>query len=168
MIQNGQSVTPSWRQEPIVWMIIAIPMSSVLVGFLMLWLAINSNDGLVFDDYHQQGKEINRVLERDSMAKRLGIEAQIALLPESHRLELSVSSRNALNLPDRLSLRFLHPTRAGEDIHLQLQRAKTSDYIGEFPKLGKGKWIVQLETDEWRINGIALIPENNLIKLGAQ
>jgi hypothetical protein len=168
MTQNCHTELSSWRQEPMVWMIIAIPLSSVLVGFLMLWLAINSNDGLVFDDYHQQGKEINRVLERDAMASRRGIKAQIALLPESHRLELSVSYRNGLALADTLWLRFLHPTRAGEDVHMSLQRAGARLYIGELPLLSSGKWIVQLETDAWRINGFALIPGNNLIRLEAQ
>lgn len=168
MTRNYHSESPSWRQQPMVWMIIAIPLSSVLVGFLMLWLAIDSNDGLVFDDYHQQGKEINRVLERDAMASRLGLKAKIALLPESHRLELSLSYRNGLTLVDTLWLRFLHPTRAGEDIHMPVQRVGTRLYIGELPLLSSGKWIVQLETDEWRINGFAMIPGNNLIRLEAQ
>ncbi len=147
-------------------MIIAIPLSSVLVGFLMLWLAINSNDGLVFDDYHQQGKEINRVLERDARANSLGLGAIIVLSRESHKLELSLSYRKALRLPDILSLRFLHPTRAGEDVHLLLQRVSNSDYIGKYPRLSTGKWIVQLETENWRINGLTLLPGSNLIKLG--
>jgi len=134
----------------------------------MLWLAIDSNDGLVFDDYHQQGKEINRVLARDAMASRLGIGAKIELLPESRMLKLSLTYQQAFNLPDILSLRFLHPTRAGEDVHLSLQRIGTTEYLGDFPRLNAGKWIVQLETSEWRINGFALMPGSNLIRLEAQ
>jgi hypothetical protein len=167
MNQISDATLPSWRQVPIVWMIIAIPLSSVLVGFLMLWLAISSDDGLVFDDYHQQGKEINRVLERDAMANRLGIAAIIELLPESDKLELVLSFEENFKLPDALSLRFLHPTRAGEDVHLSLQKIGLSGYHGRFPQLSAGKWIVQLETNEWRINGFALIPGSNLIKLEA-
>jgi hypothetical protein len=166
--QNIESALPSWRQVPIVWMIIAIPLSSVIVGFIMLWLAISSNDGLVFDDYHQQGKEINRVLARDAMASSLDLAARIELLPESHRLEISLSHRQTINLPDTLLLRFLHPTRAGEDVHLTLQRNGTSKYLGDFPRLSAGKWIVQLETGEWRINGFAQMPGSNLIRLEAQ
>ena len=168
MNQNSHAAISSWRQEPIVWMIIMIPLSSVLVGFIMLWFAIDTDDGLVFDDYHQQGKEINRVLERDAMASSLGVKAQIALLPDSHRLELSLSYRNASTLPDLLSLRFLHPTRAGEDIYVPLQRSGNNEYIGEFPRLSSAKWIVQLETDAWRINGLARIPGSNLIRLEAR
>ena len=168
MIRNSDPALPSWRQVPIVWMIIAIPLTSVVVGFIMLWLAISSNDGLVFDDYHQQGKEINRVLARDAMANRLGIGAKIELLPESGLLELSLSYEQAFILPEILSLRFLHPTRAGEDVHLSLQRIGTSEYIGDFPRLGAANWIVQLETSEWRINGFARMPGSNLIRLEAQ
>ena len=134
----------------------------------MLWLAISSNDGLVFDDYHQQGKEINRVLERDAMASSLDLAAGIKLLPVSHSLELSLSHRESINLPDTLLLRFLHPTRAGEDVHLTLQRNGASKYHGTFPRLSAGRWIVQLETGDWRINGFAQMPGNNLIRLEAQ
>ena len=168
MAQNIDTALPSWRQVPIVWMIIAIPLSSVLVGFIMLWLAISSNDGLVFDDYHQQGKEINRVLQRDAMASSLGLAAKIELLAESHRLELTLSHRETINLPDILLLRFLHPTRAGEDVHLRLRRSGTSEYLGDFPRLSAANWIVQLETSEWRINGFARMPGSNLINLEAQ
>ncbi len=168
MIRNSDPALPTWRQVPIVWMIIAIPLTSVVVGFIMLWLAISSNDGLVFDDYHQQGKEINRVLARDAMANRLGIGAKIELLPESEMLELSLSYEQAFILPDNLSLRFLHPTRAGEDVHLSLQRIGTGEYLGDFPRLGAANWIVQLETSEWRINGFARMPGSNLIRLEAQ
>lgn len=168
MTQNSDPTLPTWRQVPMVWMIIAIPLTSVVVGFIMLWLAISSNDGLVFDDYHQQGKEINRVLARDAMARRLGISAKIELLPESGMLELSLSYRQAFILPDNLSLRFLHPTRAGEDVHLSLHRIGVGEYLGDFPRLGAANWIVQLETSEWRINGFARMPGSNLIRLEAQ
>ncbi len=159
---------PSWRQVPLVWMIIAIPLTSVIVGFIMLGLAISSNDGLVFDDYEQKGKEINRVLERDAMANSLGLAAIIELFPESQRLQLSLTHRQTMRFPDSLILRFLHPTRAGEDVYLNLRRSGPSEYLGDLPRLGAGKWIVQLETSEWRINGFAQMPGNNLIRLEAQ
>ena len=168
MNTRSNTALPSWRQVPVVWMIIAIPLSSVLVGFIMLWLAIVSNDGLVFDDYHQQGKEINRVLKRDALASRLGMAAKIELIPESNRLTLSLSNSKPLISPDILSLRFLHPTRAGEDIHLSLHRIGKGEYSGAFPELSAGNWIVQLETDEWRINGFARVPGGNSISLEAQ
>ena len=168
MSKNISSELPSWRQIPVVWMIIAIPLSSVIVGFIMLWLAISSNDGLVFDDYHQQGKEINRVLARDAMASSLDMAAKIEFLPESQRLEISLSHRQTINLPDTLLLRFLHPTRSGEDIRLTLLRNGTNKYLGDYPRLSAGKWIVQLETGEWRINGLAQMPGSNLIRLEAQ
>ena len=55
---------------------------------------------------------------------------------------------------------------AGEDVHLLLQRIGTSEYIGEYPRLSTGKWVIQLETENWRSNGLTLIPGSNLIKLG--
>jgi len=167
-MQNNIPASPGWQQVPLVWLIIAIPLSSVVVGITMLWLAISTDDGLVFDDYYQQGKEINRVLQRDAVANSHGIAAVIKLLPDSHRLKLSLSYRETLSLPRTLSLRFLHPTRSGEDIHLSLERTGTTEYLGVLPRFSTARWIVQLETNEWRVNGIAPMPGSNSITLEAQ
>lgn len=165
-----QSVTGlvSWQQVPIVWMLVAIPLSSVVVGMIMLWFAINSYDGLVVDDYHHHSKQINRTLARDTVAANHGIGAELELKPQSGILTVRLSLRESLPLADSLSLRFVHRTRAGEDILVNLQRSGKLNYTAPLPALAPSNWKVQLGSSEWRISGLAPIPGNNLIKLRAQ
>jgi len=158
----------SWRRVPIVWMLIAIPLSSVLVGFVMLWFAITSYDGLVVDDYSQHGKEINLTLARDTLAVSHGIQARLELLPQSGILKLRLSLGKELPLADSLPLSFIHRTRAGEDIAITLHKTVSGDYIAPLPMLKPGNWIVQLETSKWRITGQAPMPGSKTINLGAQ
>ena len=158
----------AWRRNPIVWMLIAIPLSSVLVGMVMLWFAITSYDGLVVDDYNQHGKEINLTLARDTFALNHGIQARLELLPQSGILKLRLSMTKALALADTLPLSFIHRTRAGEDISITLQKSASGEYIAPLPMLKPGNWIVQLETSEWRISGDAPMPSSKIINLGAQ
>ncbi len=66
-----------WHKYPLVWMMIAIPFSAVIMGVVMIWLAIDTDDGLVADDYYKQGLEINRVISRDKKAAELGLSAII-------------------------------------------------------------------------------------------
>ena len=158
----------SWKRVPIVWMVIAIPLSSVLVGMVMLWLAISSYDGLVVDDYDQHGKEINRTLARNKTALEYGISAELQLLPLSGILKLRLSSTKGLAQANTLPLRFVHRTQAGEDISIILQKSPNGEYIAPLPMLKASNWIVQLETREWRITGQVPMPGSKLINMTAQ
>jgi hypothetical protein len=77
---NAMSDEPkNWKQEPLVWLLIAIPFSAVVMGVVMITLAIQSYSGLVVDDYYKKGKQINRVLARDRFAHELGLAARFSL-----------------------------------------------------------------------------------------
>lgn len=158
----------SWQHIPVIWMLVAIPLSSVLVGMVMLWFAIDSYDGLVVDDYHQQSKQINRSLARDTVAANHGIGAELKLIPQSGILTVRLSLRESLPLSDTLSLKFIHRTRAGKDILVNLQKSGNLEYIAPLPALAPSNWRVQLETSEWRISGLAPVPGSELIRLSAQ
>jgi uncharacterized membrane protein YeaQ/YmgE (transglycosylase-associated protein family) len=41
--------TNRWYREPIMWLVVAFPLTSVIVGFVSLALAIRSDDGMVED-----------------------------------------------------------------------------------------------------------------------
>jgi len=68
-----------WYREPWPWIIIAGPASAVVAGVALLWLAIDSNDGLVVDDYYKEGLAINQVIRRDQAAFDLRYRAQAVL-----------------------------------------------------------------------------------------
>ena len=168
MQNNSDPALIPWQQVPIVWMLVAIPLSSVVVGMIMLWFAIESYDGLVVDDYHQQSKQINRTLARDTVAANHGIRADLELKPQSGILTVRLTLRESLPLADTLLLRFVHRTRAGEDILVYLHKTGNLKYSAPLPALAPSNWRVQLESSDWRISGLAPVPGRNLFRLSSQ
>ncbi len=162
---NEEARPRPWFREPMVWMIIAIPSTAVVVGLLMLSMSIRSYDGLVADDYYKRGKEINRVLVRDQLAKEHDIGATIAVDKEAVVLDLHHDGR--LPLPATLELKFLHRTRAGKDRAILLTAGPDGRYHGRIEDGAAGRWVIQLETARWRVSGEAELPVERTIKLRA-
>lgn len=155
-----------WYREPLVWLVILIPTSSVVMGAVMLGLAISSYDGLVVDDYYKRGLEINRSLERDRLAERLALGAEIVF--DGGRIEVDLRGRDGLRYPDHLNLRLFHATRSGLDRHLVLDPRGARRYAAPRPELAAGRWYVQLDADGWRLTGaLEAAPGRRLVRLGA-
>jgi uncharacterized protein len=142
-----------WYREPWPWILIAGPAAAVVAGLVTLWLAVSSADGLVAEDYYKQGLAINRVIEREDAARRLGLGAQFEPAPGRLVVRLSGSLRGAP--PAALFLRLAHATRAGHDMRLRLARAADGRYETALPQLPRGHWRVSIEDPQgsWRIAG---------------
>ncbi len=156
--QNA-SIRP-WFNEPMVWMVIAIPFSAVLVGSFMLTMSIKSYDGLVVDDYYKQGKEINRVLTRNENARRYNLTATVSM-SQSGQLVVGLHHSDDFSLPENIEFKFLHRTRAGKDQVHQLTRYADGLYRISLPQELDGIWKIQLETGDWRIVGNATLPQDS-------
>ncbi len=152
-----------WYKNPMVLMVIAIPLVAVIVSFTMLAIAIKTFDGVVVDDYYRQGKEINRILERDEMAVNLGLQAIVEF--EHGTLLVSLESVKHVNWPDELVLRILHPTQAGRDLTIELERQYDQRYAGTVSDITTGEWFVQIDTPEWRLTNRAKLSNNSQIVL---
>ncbi len=148
------SVTDSkpWYRQPLVLMLILLPASVVVAGFITLYLAIRSNDGLVDDDYYQHGQEINRVLNREQAARRYGLQGRARIDAAHGTIHVQLSS-NAAIAPARMTLKILYATRAGLDQIVTLTRDTDGAYQAALPTLAPGHWYLQLSADDWRLNG---------------
>ena len=155
----------AWYREPLVWLIISFPLSAVIAGFFTLYLAIISKDGLVVDDYYQKGKEINMSLARDRAAAQYGLRAGVALDAAEQNVVVQLSATKGQLLPDKLDLRWLHATRAGFDRKQVLIRLADGRYRSVFPGLAPGHWYVQIEAQDWRLQGSLRIPGDVQIEL---
>ena len=164
---NREGPIEEWYRQPMVWMIIAIPLSAVLVGIVMLSLSISSFDGLVTDDYYKKGKQINRVLERDRYARAYNLSANLTI-NESGEVMVALEHEPGLLRPDQIELRFLHRTRSGFDRSVILDAVGSQHYRGQIEPLTRSHWLVQLETENWRVTGQATLPGNETIVLIAQ
>jgi hypothetical protein len=147
-----------WYREPLVWLIVSFPLTAVIAGFFTLYLAIQSKDGLVVDDYYQKGKEINMSLARDRAAARHGLRAGIVLDTAKQTVVVQLSITRGQPLPETLNLRWLHATRAGFDRKQSLIRSPDGRYRSAFPELAPGHWYVQIEAQDWRLQGSLHIP----------
>lgn len=136
-----------WYRHLWPWLLIAGPAAVIVAGLATLWLAIESADGLVADDYYKQGMAINKRMAREETARRLGISADIVLQAGRIRIELKGEA------PEALFVQLAHATRAGHDLRLRLAPIAPGTYEAELDKLVPGHWRVVIEDPRgtWRI-----------------
>lgn len=143
-----------WYRDRWPWLLISIPAVSLILGVAMLVLALQSDDGLVADDYYKQGLGINEVLDKKTHAGELGLSAQLSINAERTGVRVLLRGQS---LPEaQLLLRFVHPTRAGEDQRVILEPLGGSMYQGSLAQLAAGRWHVVLEDQAatWRLTGV--------------
>jgi hypothetical protein len=156
-----------WHRVPFVWLLIAIPLTAVIVGFVGLGLAISTDDGLVEDDYYRQGKEINRVLVRDRAASARGLESTVELDAARQELRVRLTAQTPATLPDQIELKFLHATRGGLDRILIAPRHSNGVYRAPLPALAPGRWNLQLAAQDWRLVGSLSVPGEASLRIRA-
>jgi hypothetical protein len=145
------------------------PAVVVVAGFITLWLAIASYDGLVADDYYKRGLGINRMLERSERAAALGLAAVVDLDAHGAVQVVLASTVPALDAaPAQVRLTLLHPTRAGADRRLDLPRGPDGAYRGNAGVLPPGRWRVGVETDLWRLPTVEIEGELRAVRITAE
>jgi len=160
---NNSEHKIAWYRQPLVWMLIAIPLSAVFGGISMIYLAVTTNDGLVKDDYYKYGKQINLVLERDLEAKRIGLSGEFNLEPQTGTVSVQLATKEGA-LPPTISLELLHATRSGQDKSIELVLTPEKKYHGLVTTLAAGRWYVQLTTAQWRLNAELLYPQQTKVE----
>jgi hypothetical protein len=160
-----------WHRYPLVWMMIAIPFSAVIMGVVMIWLAVNTDDGLVADDYYKQGLEINRVISRDKKAAELGLSAIIEFDNSARIFRVQFDKGTLEYYPKSLPLQLQHATRENSDISVLLDHGIDDLYIGHVNQsISEGIWYFQIsgksgaDTD-WKLNARSHVRSNNIINL---
>ncbi len=147
-----------WYREPMVWLVILIPLTAVAMGVLILVLAIRSDDGLVVDDYYRQGKQINRVLARDRAAAARGLAGDVEFDGARGEMRVRLASAGADAAPENIEFKLWHATRAGFDKQLVLPRTADGAYRSPLPELAPGRWNLQLSAQDWRLVGTLTAP----------
>lgn len=173
-----------WFRQPFVWLVIGIPLSSVIVGMVMLWLSIVSFDGMVADDYYKKGLEINRVLDRERAAVTAQLSGMLVLRDNDSRLQLT-SALAGYRLPDQVQVKLSYATSAGQDVAFSMTRLAGSaqDYSGPALNLPTGRWYVYVSmdyrvghgvghgdgddaaTDGWRLSGVLSTPGDGVVSV---
>ncbi len=144
-----------WYRHRWPWLLMAGPFIVVVAGFVTLWLAVASDDGLVADDYYKRGLGINQTLERASRSAALGLAATVDVSADGAVVVVLDSASSAPEArPASLRFRLAHPTRAGEDRAATLVPSAPGRYTGRVTPVHAGRWRVIVETDVWRLPGV--------------
>ena len=142
-----------------VWLVIAIPVTAVIVGAIMLTISIQTFDGLVEDDYYKKGKEINQVLERDEFAHNNGIYAAVNMDEKTGIIVIDLNSEANYSFPEQLGLSLLHPTVSAQDVKLLLKKGPDGRYYAELLRpLSKGRWYLRISEPNWRLQKLIMWP----------
>ncbi len=144
-----------WYHYRAPWLLMLGPSAVVVAGVITIWLAVKSDDGLVVEDYYKEGKAINRVLRREEAAAAMGLTGVVRFEAAGHLLRVGLRAAPGAELPQSLEVLFSHPTRAGLDQTVRLQRAPDGDYVGAATPPGEASWhvLVQDAAGEWRMGG---------------
>ena len=155
-----------WYREPWPWIIMIAPVTAVVSGALLLWLAITSYDGLVSDDYYKNGLAINQVLRRDERAAELSYQAHASISDDGSSVRVMFRTAQA-SLPAKLRLQLAHPTRAGRDQTTVLETNSLGHYEARLVPLEAGRWQVSIEDlpGTWRLTGTWRLPHDRAISL---
>ncbi|MDP3032473.1 MAG: FixH family protein [Rhodocyclaceae bacterium] len=156
----------SWYREPWPWLLMILPFTAIVLGAMLLWLAISTNDGLVTEDYYKQGQMVAETLVQSRRAQELGIAAGLRMTHDSIRVRLTARQADT-PMPPALAVMLSHPTRAGLD-QQSLLRPDGDAYVGYLQLPASGHWLVLIEDEAktWRLMGSVVLPAANETLIG--
>jgi len=140
--------------NPALWLIVGIPLLTLIGGYLTLRLAYQTGESdEVPDDVTRTGQAQVVELAPDQEAMRLRLVMSIAIDPLTRTVSaLQVSGRP---LPAQaIELQFVHPLKTAEDRAVQLQPSG-SGWVATLPKLADSDWRLVLKDSalRWRLTG---------------
>lgn len=150
--------TVAWYKQFWPWFLIAIPLSSMIVGSFVIRFATDGTNSLVVDDYYKEGKAINSRLDKIELAKELGITTLLTVEPGNIALEF-VSG--APSTGEALKLDFFHVTIEDKDFEVLLTRDANGIYRSNSDNAIDGKWRLRLMpmNEQWKVQDRVTLPQ---------
>ena len=155
-------------KNPALWLVVLLPLTTVLVGIAFVVFSITHYDGVVDDDYYKKGKQINQTIERDETANQLGLTALIDLKIEKNLINMDLHSVEPIEFPDTVKLKFIHRTVSEQDLALDLVQQTEGRYLAVLPQLLKTNWQLELGTNDWRLRGHINYPQETEVSLSTR
>ncbi|MDX1454389.1 MAG: FixH family protein [Gammaproteobacteria bacterium] len=144
-----------WYREPMVWLVIALPLSVVIAGISTVVIASRNADSLVVDGFQRVGLLSSRVSAADREASRLGLQAMVRIDAENELVMVSLSGNDASWQAGEVQASLHHPTRREQDFTLLLQSENGSLFTAGLPREISAGWYLQIESRDgsWRLSG---------------
>lgn len=145
--------TRPWFREPMVWLMIAIPLASVIVGLSLLTIAIRSGSADAVPDVVRRTLQIqDSDIAADRRAIELGLRGELSIDPDTGAIEASLQGLS--DSSSSLTLRLLHAGRASRDLELRLVPAGER-WHGRIEGTTGQAWNIELSAQDnsWRVGG---------------
>lgn len=136
-----------WYKQAWPWFLIALPASAVIGGIVTIYLALQSPNALVVDDYYKAGLAINQEKQQQLYARERQIQG--LLRSDGKTLQLELSGRLPAS-DTRLTLNMIHSTRADLDREVTLKLQSGNTFRAALPALVPGIWYLRLEPADKR------------------
>lgn len=160
MQQKDKNREKPWYTNYILWLIILIPVATVIAGLTTLYIAVNATQSPVLEDYYKSGLSPGKNTNAAEQAAALGIEGSI------FKKQLILIG----NLPhdQEVIIWLRHPTLAKSDIRYTLK----PNHEGIYPlpdemmeKFKEHKWYLEIQPpdESWEIKGTAPIEKDRYI-----
>lgn len=149
----NQGPPAPWYRQFWPWFLIFLPGSVVVAAFVTLYIANKGADDLVVDDYYKDGLAINQQIEKQKLARDLGILAHLQYLDGVILVHIEGTQAT---LPAELDLLLSHPLEADKDLDVQLLKSGENQYRATLELDAGTRWHWILENKDepiWRLDG---------------
>jgi hypothetical protein len=152
-----------WYKQVWPWILISLPVFSVLKAVHTVYIMNQQSPDLVIDDYYAEGKAINQNLSRYREAAARNLHASILLAGNKAIITFTANSI----LDKNISLDFVHATIAAKDFKVVAERSGEAMYVAELPSTLNGKWslVVHDSGSQWKLRANLSLPATAAIPL---
>lgn len=153
-----------WHKEPLMILVVGLPILSVIVGSIILYFAITGKDSLVSDSYYKDGMSYTEDRLFDKNAKAHKVSATLTIIGKIINIEVDTDAEQR---PEALLLQLIHPTLSSRDINLMLIRTGEKTYTVEKELNLPARWKLWLssQSKQWRVRYSGEIESQKPIKL---
>lgn len=146
------------------WYLIGLLLLGVLGTGDLIVQAVRHKDPVVVDNYYKEGLAINRTLDQQHTATKLGLRAQAHYDVEDGVLTVHLSAKQKINA-ESLNMLFVHATLANRDYTVKLVRHSGDVYRAQLKTLRPGNYDLMLEPEDevWRLDAHLTLPAQNWV-----
>ena len=158
--------TKPWYKQFWPWFLISLPLSVVIASMYTINLAIQTNDGLVSDDYYKKGLAIHKDADSSAKAVSLGIAGNFSYDSDTGAVAFELDKEIGQKLTG-VSLMVAHPTVANQDQSVRLTPLDGRRFSGRVEPLNPANWHVEVRSEDksWRIKGRLPVPTDKPVRL---
>jgi hypothetical protein len=153
-----------WYRHPWPWILMSIPLASIVVGIILLTAAFSNPHQVVIDNWYQEGRGINQSLALDENARQLGISASLHF-NLARQPEIRLSGREEAGL----QLLIYHATDNSRDRELLFLPYGEGRYVAADQTLSdvlesNSIWYLEVRdvNQEWRLRKRLQTPARTL------